>query len=104
MVEEVIRRRFSHREWPTPDLLVIDGGKAQVRTAKDTLKELSIDIPLIGLAKRFEEIVIPTDRQFSVLRLPLTSAALHVVERIRDEAHRFAITYHRFLRRNTDIS
>lgn len=109
MIAEVVTRRFSHTEWPMPDLLVIDGGKGQVMAALQTLAiilserkrvEGSTSIPIIGLAKRFEEIIIPLPgSRWKVLRLDLTSPALHVLERVRDEAHRFAITYHRLLRK-----
>jgi excinuclease ABC subunit C len=62
------------------------------------------DIPVIGLAKRFEEIIIPMPHNaWKTVRLDLTSPAIHVLQRIRDEAHRFAITYHRLLRKNKFI-
>jgi excinuclease ABC subunit C len=93
MIAEVVTRRFSHSEWPKPDLLVIDGGKGQVRAAQNA------PVPVIGLAKRFEEIIVPQGADWKIIRIPYTSAALHVLERIRDEAHRFAITYHRLLRK-----
>lgn len=92
MMKEVVKRRFSHPEWPNPDLLVIDGGKGQVRAAHEA------PVPIIGLAKRFEEIIVPQGSSFKVIRLDLTSPALNVLRRIRDEAHRFAIRYHRLLR------
>lgn len=91
MIAEVVQRRFKHREWPLPDLLVIDGGKAQVRAAK------SAPVPVIGLAKRLEEIIVPKNSRFSIVRLSLSSPALHVLQRIRDESHRFALKYHRHL-------
>lgn len=96
MMSEIIKRRFSHAEWPKPDLIVIDGGKGQVAAAL-----AQTNIPVIGLAKRFEEIIIPQGDKWKIIRLDLTSPALHVLERIRDEAHRFAITYHRLLRKNS---
>lgn len=92
MMKEVITRRFKHVEWPFPDLLIVDGGKAQIRAAQ------CAPVPVIGLAKRFEEIIIPQGNNWKILRIPYTSPALHMLERIRDEAHRFAITYHRLLR------
>lgn len=92
MIAEVVNRRFRHPEWPMPDLLVIDGGKAQVRAAK------SAPVPVIGLAKRLEEIIIPKNSGFSIVRLSLSSPGLHVLQRIRDESHRFALKYHRLLR------
>ena len=96
MIAEVVARRLSHPEWPYPDLLVVDGGKGQVKAAQQAL---SLTIPIIGLAKRFEELVIPKENGWKTIRIPLTSPALHVVQRIRDEAHRFANSYHRLLRR-----
>lgn len=98
MMREVLTRRLKHAEWTTPDLIVIDGGKGQVRAASDVLTEFGLSIPVIGLAKRYEEIVIPETGGFAVVRLPTTSPAVHILQRIRDEAHRFAISYHRQLR------
>lgn len=95
MMEEVLGRRFNHPEWPFPDLLVVDGGKGQVSTASRVLKQRNLDIPLIGLAKR-EETIITSD--LKEIHLPKDSKALLLIMRIRDEAHRFAITYHRTLR------
>ncbi len=95
MIAEVLNRRLRHTEWTYPDLLVIDGGKGQVASALRVLQERHIALPIIGLAKRREEIIVPTFK----VRLPTTSPGLHLLERVRDEAHRFAITYHRLLRR-----
>lgn len=95
MMEEVLTRRFNHPEWPFPDLLVVDGGKGQVSSALKVLKHRNLDIPLIGLAKR-EETIITSD--LLEIKLPKNSKALLLIMRIRDEAHRFAITYHRNLR------
>lgn len=97
MISEVLQRRIRHTEWTTPDLIIVDGGKGQVGVAAKILS-LSKDysnIPLIGLAKR-EETIITAD--FQEISLPKDSSALHLIQRIRDEAHRFAITYHRKLR------
>ncbi len=100
MVAEVVSRRFSHPEWPKPDLLVIDGGKGQVAAASAAIPSaVKGSLPIIGLAKRFEEIIVPLEGDWKIIRIPYTSSALHVLERIRDEAHRFAITYHRLLRK-----
>ncbi len=80
-----------------PDLVIIDGGKGQLNAAYDVLKEMGIEgVQLISLAKQEEEVFIP-GRPDS-LRLPRTSEALKLLQRIRDEAHRFGITYHRTLR------
>jgi excinuclease ABC subunit C len=99
MLQEVLTRRFSgaHPGWPLPDLLIIDGGKGQLSTALTTLKQLSLaHLPLISLAKRLEEIFIPG--QPLPLRLAHNSPALYLLQRMRDEAHRFTLNYHRTLR------
>jgi excinuclease ABC subunit C len=140
MMKEVLKRRFRHNEWAYPDLLIVDGGKGQVTSALKAFQELGIDIPLIGLAKREETIVVPIEsidsikqdsaktngirtlhenspeevlknitkartepiikeeEHFIEILLPKQSPGLHLITRIRDEAHRFAITYHRKLR------
>ena len=98
-MEEVIRRRYSgslSTTLPLPDLVVVDGGKGQVNIAFHTLTALGLSIPVIGLAKRIEEIFTPEARD--PFNLPKTSPALKLLQQLRDEAHRFAITYHRQLR------
>jgi excinuclease ABC subunit C len=95
MMYEVLSRRLKHTEWPLPELLIVDGGKGQISSAKKALEDSGISVPLVGLAKR-EEIIITSD--FHEVILPKRSHALQLVMRIRDEAHRFAITYHRKLR------
>jgi excinuclease ABC subunit C len=83
--------------WALPDLVIVDGGKGQLSAAQGALDELKMtDIPMAGLAKRFEELHIPD--QAAPVVLPRRSQALYLVQRIRDEAHRFAITYHRDVR------
>ncbi len=106
--QEVLRRRFratksgeegseEERRWAMPDLVIVDGGKPQVNGAKLVLDELGLhDLPLAGLAKEREELFLP--RRPDPVVLPPTSSALYLVQRLRDEAHRFAITYHRTLR------
>ena len=79
-----------------PDLIIVDGGKGQVSAAKEVLDELKLDIPLAGLAKRNEELFLPA--QSDPIVLPRDSGALYLVTRLRDEAHRFAVGYHRKLR------
>jgi excinuclease ABC subunit C len=103
MMSEVLRRRFARqaregsRFARKPDLLLIDGGKPQVTAVIAVLEELGItDIPLAGLAKRDEELFVPWDRDPVVL--PAGSPSLYLLKRVRDEAHRFAIEYHRKLR------
>ena len=101
MVREVLFRRFLHKEWEMPSFILIDGGKPQLTAAESVFQQLHIGVPYAGLAKRYEELVIPTNHAFATLRLPLSSKALRVLQRVRDEAHRFAITYHRFLRKKS---
>jgi excinuclease ABC subunit C len=100
MMREVIRRRYSGslaKALPLPDLVLVDGGKGQLAAACEALGALALRLPAMGLAKRFERIVLP-DTPEPIVLLP-TSPVLHLVQRIRDEAHRFAITYHRLKRR-----
>jgi len=99
MMREVIRRRYSGQlstELPQPDLILVDGGKGQLHAALEELTALHRAGPILGLAKQHEEIFVPDQREPIVL-LP-TSPVLHLVQHIRDEAHRFAIAYHRRLR------
>jgi excinuclease ABC subunit C len=88
------RRRFAY----PPQLLLVDGGKGQLGVAMRVLEELGLDeeIPVASLAKQFEEVYLPG--QADPVRIPRTSEALYLLQQIRDEAHRFAITYHRQLR------
>jgi excinuclease ABC subunit C len=101
MMAEALKRRFTHKEWKLPDLIVIDGGKSQVSVAKRTLSQMNdqiCPIPIIGLAKREEEIIVPLNEGWKILRLPFSNEGLKLLQRLRDEAHRFAITYHKLLR------
>jgi excinuclease ABC subunit C len=85
-----------------PDLVIIDGGKGQLHAAQEVFKEMGIEgVKLVSLAKREEEVFMPG--QAESLRLPRDSQALHLLQRIRDEAHRFGITYHRSLRARTGL-
>lgn len=95
MMQEVLLRRLKHGEWEFPDLIIVDGGKSQVSFAKKSINENGFEIPVIGLAKR-NETIITSD--FKEINLPKDSNALHLLRRIRDEAHRFAISYHKKLR------
>jgi excinuclease ABC subunit C len=83
-------------EWTMPDLIIIDGGKGQLSAAMAVLQDLHIDVPTVGLAKENEEIFTPASPDPIIL--PRSSQGLYMVQRIRDEAHRFGITYHRKLR------
>ncbi|HTL39313.1 MAG TPA: helix-hairpin-helix domain-containing protein, partial [Methylomirabilota bacterium] len=96
MMAEMLTRRFRHDGWAMPDLILIDGGKGQLSTAVKVLKHYQLQIPIIGLAKRLEEIFVPQNSTPYIL--PANSAALFLLQRVRDEAHRFAITFHRKLR------
>lgn len=100
MMREVIRRRLNHPEWPTPDLIIVDGGKGQVGGVVRTVREVGSSnfqsIPVIGLAKRMEWLYSVNGQ---IIKLPRSSPALHLLQKLRDEAHRFAVSYHRSLRR-----
>ncbi len=100
MMQEALTRRLKHKEWKEPNLIVVDGGRGQVSSALKVLLEMNKNIPLIGLAKREETIIIPVSSKinFKEIFLPKDTKALHLIMRIRDEAHRFAITYHKKLR------
>lgn len=155
-MRETMRRRFSqkHNDWPKPDLIVIDGGKGQLSAALGVVRELGLDIPMVGIAKREEEIVVhqtdsnvtlniegisawareksPFDEpsvmplggkaleskyvqlytkdgykagmtdakgEYVLVRLPRTSHIIKLVQRLRDESHRFAVSYHSTLKR-----
>lgn len=137
MMKEVLTRRLRHEDWHFPSLIIVDGGKGQVASGLIALAESGVEIPLVGLAKREETIVVPSiegndnkqsslkhvrsyhellqirfsgtkeerneeiivqEDNFIEISLPKNSPSLHLVQRIRDEAHRFAITYHRKLR------
>jgi excinuclease ABC subunit C len=110
---EVLRRRFyraleaeegvaEELRWRLPDLVVIDGGLGQVNAARGVLDDLGLqDMPVIGLAKEREEVWLPGAA--GPLVLPANSQALYMLQRLRDEAHRFAITYHRKLRAKSAV-
>ena len=111
MLGEILRRRFKRTSQETgteadkpstwnilPDLVLIDGGKGQLNTALTVLNEMSVvSVPVASIAKENEEIFIP--EQATPITLPDSSPARQLLQRIRDEAHRFAITYHRTVRR-----
>ncbi len=99
-MKEVLSRRLLHlgqKGWDKPDLIIIDGGKGQLSSVMKVVKEMGITgIDFVSLAKREEEVFLPG--QSKSVMLPKESGALFLFQRIRDEAHRFAITYHRNLR------
>ena len=91
-------RRLKEEAKPMPDLILVDGGKGQLHAAMQALKEQNCEeVPILGLAKRLEEIFLPNQEE-SIL-LPKTSAALRLLQQVRDEAHRFAITFQRSTRK-----
>ncbi len=97
-MREVLGRRYSRvmkEKKHIPDLIVVDGGKGQLSSAVETLKEIGFygQVPVIGLAKRLEEVFLPGSSD--PVMIPKTSSALKLLQRVRDEAHRFAITFHR---------
>lgn len=117
-IREVVVRRFKRSGWASPDLLLIDGGKGQVAAATTGLDDAGLTIPLIGLAKREETIIALADRftpdpdligrlgasveassRFVSLKLPPANPALLLLRQIRDESHRFALSYHSQLKR-----
>lgn len=149
MMKEVLKRRLNHDEWETPDLMIIDGGKGQVSSAMTALAECGMAIPLVGLAKREETIIVPklegastnpnqsaidsdtpsvntyqellnlrfagtksekdktivvNEEHFTEISLPKNSPSLFLIQRLRNEAHRFAITYHRKLRSKSALT
>jgi excinuclease ABC subunit C len=101
MMAEVIGRRFRRmldEKRHFPDLVMVDGGKGQISAARGALRQLGLEHqPVIGLAKRLDEVYMPGERW--PLMISKSSPALRLLQRIRDEAHRFAIQYHRHLRR-----
>ena len=102
-MKEVLTRRLKHlgdKNWDKPDLMIIDGGKGQLSSVMQIIEELGVTgIDVVSLAKKHEEVFLP--KKSDPVILPQNSSALFLFQRIRDEAHRFAITYHRNLRSKT---
>jgi excinuclease ABC subunit C len=105
MMHEVVYRRYRRLQQenkPLPDLILVDGGKGQLSSALDALQELGIEEqPIIGLAKRLEEVYLPGFRDPQ--NIPKSSAGLKLLQQIRDESHRFAITFHRKIRQKRSM-
>jgi len=104
MLSEVVRRRYSRvleEKLPLPDLILIDGGRSHLLTAQKELKRLGLEIPLVSIAKEQENIYI--SRKTRPINLKLDTPALNLIRKIRDEAHRFAVSYHHLLRRKKII-
>jgi excinuclease ABC subunit C len=101
-MQEVTLRRYREAAEPLPDLIVIDGGKGQLSSALEVIRGVGLtDIPVIGLAKEFEHIF--RENISEPLILPRHSEALRLIQRVRDEAHRFAVGYHRKLRAKRNL-
>ncbi len=102
MIREVLQRRIKRADWEKPNLMVIDGGRGQVSAVLQVFAEQKYNVPVIGLAKREETIIVPVRTpsvDFLEVKLPKSTPGVNLLRRIRDEAHRFAIDYHRLLRR-----
>lgn len=101
-MHEALSRRLSEtnlKKWGRPDLILIDGGKGQLGAAMQARTEAGQDdIPMIGLAKRFEDIMLPNESAIEIVSLPNNSHLVKLLQRIRDESHRFAVSYHSLLR------
>ena len=125
MLREILERRLKHSKksplergapegrgvlkvkerWPLPDLIIIDGGKGQLNAAVRVVKNAKLDIPVLAVSKGAglrsaaapDKIFFPGEKK--PLELPIASPALHIIKRVRDEAHRFAIKYHQLLRK-----
>jgi excinuclease ABC subunit C len=107
MIREVLQRRFGKVDkagtWGiTPDLVLIDGGRGHLNTALDVLRELEIEVPVASIAKEREELFVPDVAEAIIL--PRNSQALYLLQRIRDEAHRFALAYHQRVRQKAALT
>ncbi|OGH97058.1 MAG: excinuclease ABC subunit C [Candidatus Melainabacteria bacterium GWF2_32_7] len=105
-MKEVIKRRYQKllrdKEQVFPDLIIVDGGKGQLSSTLESLEELGLsNMPIVSLAKKFEEIYLP--EQSNPVVFPTNSKALFLFQQVRDEAHRFAVSYHRKLREKNAI-
>jgi len=111
MMQETLTRRFSERNkgWPKPDLIIVDGGKGQLSSSKKTLDSMGVKVLTVGLAKRFETLVVDSkdlshdtnlrkEGDYYMFNFETNSALLHLLQRVRDEAHRFAVGYHTHVR------
>jgi excinuclease ABC subunit C len=106
MMAEAVERRYAgslSQKLPLPDLILVDGGKGQLNTALGILQKLNLQVPLAALAKRLDEVFVPgsPDPQ----NIPKTSSGIKLLQQLRDEAHRFGVTFHRSLRtKRTTVS
>ncbi len=105
MIKEIVWRRLKHFEWDYPDIILVDGGKPQVSAADSALKLQSRkNIALLGLAKKQETLVIKTSETFVEVNLPRNSETLKLLQRLRNEAHRFANNYRRQLQKRQSLT
>jgi len=103
MLKEVLHRRLDHTEWPLPDLILIDGGRAQLNSSALEIRNWKLEIPLFALAKRADELyTIYSNRTLHLKSLPIDLCLLF--QAIRNEAHRFAISYYRKLHRRKIVT
>jgi len=102
MIKEVLSRRLQHQEWLYPNLILIDGGRAQFNTAQSIINNQKLTIPVIALAKKKNELFIESQKE-PILLKKLPREIFNLILQLRDEAHRFAISYHKNLRRRTLI-
>jgi excinuclease ABC subunit C len=98
MMAEVLKRRLKRKDWPKPDLIVLDGGKGQLSAVIKVMNVLRRRYPLVGLAKRQETLVYKVGHQFFERQLREDNKGLHLLIQLRDESHRFAQDYHHKLR------
>lgn len=104
MLREVLTRRIKRSfndptgKWSLPDLFLIDGGKGQVSTVLDVTKQFEVDVPVVGIAKKLETLVYFESGNYVEVNLPKNNEGIKLVQRLRDEAHRFAQAYHHQLR------
>jgi len=102
MMKEVLKRRFKRSliddSWKLPNLIVLDGGKGQLSAGQEVLKEMGVDVAMISLAKREEILIYMDGSDFVEVKLDRTDESLKLIQRLRDEAHRFAKKYHHQLR------
>lgn len=101
MIEEILTRRFKHKEWELPDLVVVDGGLAQVNAASKIIHSFRLNISVVGLAKRLEEVYFANNK--SPLATNKNPKAKFILQEIRNEAHRFAKAYHLHLRSKRQV-
>ncbi len=102
MIYETLIRRLRN-DWKLPDLILIDGGKTQVKAAEKAMEEFGLKIKILGLAKKMEQIVVWEKGNFKIITLPMDSPALTLLRAVRDEAHRFTTRYHKLLREKAMI-